>query len=153
MWLWSKPGLIQTWSKPGITLVRGLHVGQVFSLTKSFSQRDVELFAVLTGDTNPLHLDAVYSRSTAFSRPVVHGVLVNGLVSALLGCSAPGCVLVKQQIRFPAPLFPDEVVLTRAEVQRIRLSTALIAVSCRVQERVVLEGTVTVRIHPGLQED
>lgn len=149
MWLWYRSGLVRLWSKSGLgeSQRRGLHVGQVFSLTRTFSERDVELFSVLTGDTNPIHLDPDFIRNTDFHKPVVHGVLVNGLVSALLGAQAPGCVLLKQDLRFPAPVFTDEPVLAQAQVQRLKLFVALVSVSCRVRERLVLEGTVSVRIH------
>ncbi|KAK7877674.1 hypothetical protein WMY93_031618 [Mugilogobius chulae] len=121
----------------------------VFSLSRTFSEQDLVQFSVLTGDSNPLHLDQDFAKTTTFSRPLVHGVLVNGLISALLGSNSPGCVLLKQEIRFPAPLFVDEPVLAQVQVQRIRLSTALVSVRVQTQvqtqkdPKVVLEGTVT----------
>uniref|UniRef100_A0A8C6U0L5 MaoC-like domain-containing protein n=1 Tax=Neogobius melanostomus TaxID=47308 RepID=A0A8C6U0L5_9GOBI len=154
MWLWSRSGLASPWS--GLAFpwsgLRSLHTGQVFSLTRTFSERDLLAFSALTGDSNPLHLDPHFAKTTAFSRPLVHGVLVNGLISALLGSNSPGCVLLKQQIRFPAPLFVGEAVSARAEVQRVRLSTAVVSVRVQTADqteetRVVLEGTITVKIH------
>lgn len=147
--LWSRSGLDLTWSQFGL---RSLHVGQVFSLSRTFSEQDLVQFSALTGDSNPLHLDRDFAKTTAFSRPLVHGVLVNGLISALLGLNSPGCVLLKQEIRFPAPLFVDEPVLARAEVQRVRLSTAVVSVRVQTQDqttepKVVLDGCITVKIH------
>lgn len=109
-------------------------------------------FSALTGDSNPLHLDPDFARTTAFCRPLVHGVLVNGLISALLGSNSPGCVLLKQEIRFPAPLFVGEPVSARAQVQRVRLSTAVVSVRVQTEDRtqepkVILEGTITVKIY------
>lgn len=125
---------------------RLLHVGQEASLTKAFSAHDVELFAKLTGDTNPLHLDTVYARTTSFQKPVVHGILVNGLISAVIGTRmhGRGHVLLHQDIRFPAPVFVNEEIVARATVRKIKMSFAFLTVSCSVEDKVVMEGEVTV---------
>lgn len=125
---------------------RLLHAGQEASLTKAFSARDVELFAKLTGDTNPLHLDPAYARSTSFQEPVVHGILINGLISAVIGARmlGRGHVLLHQEIRFPAPVFVGEEVVATAKVRKIKMSFAFLTVSCSVKDKVVMEGEVTV---------
>lgn len=133
---------------------RLLHIGQRASLTKTFSTQDVELFAKLTGDTNPLHLDPVYASTTVFKAPIVHGVLINGLVSAVLGTRmpGPGCIFLHQKIRFPGPLYVGEEVLAEAEVLKIKMSFAVIGVKCLVKGKVVMEGEMKVMMPENKQK-
>lgn len=129
-------------------------MGQEASLTKAFSAQDVELFAKLTGDANPLHLDPAYARTTSFQKPVVHGILVNGLISAVIGTGmrGRGHVLLRQDIRFPAPVFIGEEIAATATVRRIKMSLAFLTVSCSVGDKVVMEGEVTVMMQAGPQQ-
>ncbi|CAN0102064.1 unnamed protein product [Lampetra fluviatilis] len=105
-------------------------VGDRAEMRRVFTPRDVADFARLTGDTNPVH-DAV-GVGVAPGRAVVHGVLLLGLVSALLGTRLPGagCVLASSRLRFPAPLLTGDEVTASATVGRAREHSLLLRVLC-----------------------
>ncbi len=84
-------------------------VGSSFTHNFKFSQEDVEAFARVTGDTNPLHLDADYAATTAFKRPIIHGMLGASVFTKVLGTEYPGygSIYVSQTLSFLRPMFVD----------------------------------------------
>jgi acyl dehydratase len=83
-----------------------LEIGDSFQFTRTISHDDVQLFADVTGDDNPIHVDADYAEDTRFGKPIVHGVLLLGIISKVLGRDFPGhgSVAVAISCRFIRPV-------------------------------------------------
>jgi acyl dehydratase len=92
--------------------------GSTFEHVFSFSQGQVQAFAQVTGDTNPVHLDPEYAKQTVFRRPVMHGMLGAGVFSKVLGTLFPGegSIYLRQELRFLAPMYAGEEYAARLAV-------------------------------------
>lgn len=97
-------------------------VGESASLTRTITEDDVVAFARLTGDTNPLHLDEAYARTTRFGRRIAQGLLTAGLISALLGTElpGPGAIYLEQTLRFIKPVYIGDTITAVVEVTAYR---------------------------------
>jgi 3-hydroxybutyryl-CoA dehydratase len=110
-------------------------VGTVESVTRTITDADVAAFAHLTGDNNPVHLNAEYAATTRFGEPIAHGILTSGLISAVIGTKLPGlgAIYLNQTLKFVAPVFHGdtitasaEVIATRPEKRILTLRTACV---------------------------
>ena len=102
--------------------VLGVRVGDTAEFTKTVTSDDVVAFATVTGDTNPLHLDAAYASKTRFGRRNAHGTLSAGFISAALGTKlAPHACIVylSQSLRFQRPVYVNDTVTARVEVTNV----------------------------------
>lgn len=112
----------------------------------TFSQDDVQTFADLTGDHNPIHLDAEYAAATPFKKPIIHGHLSSSVFTKFLGMEkpgGPGSVYLKQITEYLRPMFVDKAYEVRFTVQEVneRRSTAEIATEVYDLET----GKITIR--------
>ncbi len=103
-------------------------VGMSAALTRVVSEGDVQLFAQITGDYNPIHFDADFAQGTRFKSPIAHGILSAGFISAVLGTKlpGPGGVYLSQSLKFLLPVrigdtITAEVVVTHFDEARSRL--------------------------------
>ena len=112
--------------------INDISVGDTARFTKTITQADVTLFAGVTGDFNPLHIDHEHAKKTRFGQPVVHGALLVGLVSNVLGMQlpGPGALYVSQSLAFKKPVFIGDTITAEAEVvekmdekNRVRFAT------------------------------
>lgn len=94
-------------------------VGETASLTKTVTEEDIQAFADITGDTNPIHLDDAYARTTRFGGRIAHGMLVAGFISAALGSKlpGPGAIYLGQELRFVAPVRPGDTLTVTVRVE------------------------------------
>ena len=86
-----------------------LSIDQTYSHSFSFNQEEVEHFAAVSGDNNPVHLDAEYAAGTIFKKPIIHGFLAGSIFSKVFGTLFPGegTVYLKQNMDFLRPMFVD----------------------------------------------
>jgi len=118
---------------------------------RSLTQADFDEFAALSGDNNPIHVDAEFSATTRFGRTVSHGMLLSTVLRGLLDELVPGGKQVSQHLMFPAPTFADEPLRFSAEIRSRDKEHVTAAICCqRVHDDVVTcEGT-TILKRPGL---
>jgi len=122
-----------------------LQIGDRASFSKTISETDVYLYAGITGDFNPAHINEAYAQSTAFKTRIAHGMLIAGFISNLLGTRlpGPGSIYMSQELKFLAPVTIGDTITATVEIidiltekKRVRLQT-----TCANQEgTVVLDG-------------
>ena len=98
-----------------------LSVGDTAEFTKTVSEADIYMYAGVTGDANPAHIDEVYASNTFFKTRIAHGMLLGGFISTVLGNRLPGqgTIYMKQELEFLAPVRIGDTVTARAEVVEI----------------------------------
>ena len=127
-----------------------LLVGQTASLGKTITEADILLYAAVSTDTNPIHIDADAAKQSIFGERIAHGMLTAGLISAVLGTRlpGPGSLYMRQSLRFAAPVKIGDtvkatvtVIALNAEKKRVTLSTV-----CTVRDEVVIDGEAYVQV-------
>ena len=92
--------------------------GMTAVFSKTVTEADIVLFAGITGDTNPVHLDEEFAKPTMFKGRIAHGMLTAGFISAVFGTKlpGPGCVYISQNLKFKAPVKIGDTIRLRAKV-------------------------------------
>ncbi|MBD1554222.1 MaoC family dehydratase [Pseudomonas typographi] len=95
-----------------------LEVGQTASYSKTVEERDIQLFAAMSGDHNPVHLDAEYAAKTLFKERIAHGMFSGALISAAVACElpGPGTIYLGQQMTFEKPVKLGDTLTVRLEI-------------------------------------
>lgn len=127
-----------------------IKVGDSASLTRKLTQRDIEVFAALTGDVNPVHVDAEFARDDMFHQIIGHGMWGAAMISAVLGTElpGPGTIYCAQTLRFRRPVHPGDTVTATVTVTELDPARKRVMLDCTLRNQqgdCVIEGTAEVR--------
>ncbi|MEO9191797.1 MAG: MaoC family dehydratase [Acetobacteraceae bacterium] len=127
-----------------------LAVGQTASLGKTITEADILLFAAVSTDTNPVHINAEAAKASIFGERIAHGMLSAGLISAVLGTRlpGPGTIYMGQTLRFRAPVKIGDTVTATVEVTALDAAKrrATLKTTCAVAGKLVIDGEAQVQI-------
>jgi 3-hydroxybutyryl-CoA dehydratase len=132
----------------GTVCIEDIEIGMTRHLKKIVTDRDIEMFAEVSTDHNPVHLNEDYANETIFGGRIAHGMLTAGLISAVIGEQLPGhgTVYLGQTLKFLRPVRPGDQVTAQVEVIDIDLGRRQVRLNtyCLVDGKKVLEGEATV---------
>lgn len=125
-------------------------VGRAASITRPLTQHDIELFAYVSGDVNPAHLDSDYAKTQMLQGVVGHGMWSGALISTVLGTvlPGPGTIYVEQDLRFVKPVHPGDVITATVTVKSKAIGSPLVTFDCRCVNalgEVVVSGQAIVK--------
>ena len=124
-------------------------VGQKVVVERSFSMEEVIAYAKLTGDDNPVHIDAEYAKNSRFGDNIVHGMFVMGVVSKILGTMLPGkgTIYLGQDVKFKRPVYVGKMVFFEVEITQIEQERKFIYLNTNVFDesgKCLVEGSARV---------
>lgn len=131
-----------------------INVGDTYEETVRFHQEQVDMFAKITGDSNPLHVDAEYAARTPFGRPIVHAFLAAAIFSKVFGTEWPGkgtVVFMYQNMAFRAPVFVENDYTAKFRVADVNGEKHIGVVECSLLDtegHVMMEGRAMLK-HKG----
>jgi 3-hydroxybutyryl-CoA dehydratase len=131
-------------------MAKSVEVGSRATATKIFSAADVEAFARLTNDYNPIHFDAEYAKNTIFKKPIVHGPLSITLITTLFAneLPGPGSVYLSHDVKYLAPIFVGEEIEAFVEVLSINEKKHIVLKTWCVnsENTTVIDGIARIKV-------
>lgn len=120
-----------------------IKTGDTYSHELVFKQSDVDTFAEITGDNNPIHIDAAFAATTPFGRPIVHGFLSGAVFSKVFGTLFPGrgSIYMYQDMKFLAPVFVDQPYVARFEALEVDTRRHIGTIRCILENE---EGKICI---------
>lgn len=128
-------------------------IGQKASMARQISLDDIEAYAKLTGDENPVHLDEEVAGRTRFNGRIAHGLLSAGLISAVLGTKlpGPGGIYLSQDLKFLRPVYPGDEITAEVQVVEWNPEKAIIRLDTRCFNQdgeQILNGSAVLLMEP-----
>ena len=119
----------------GTICIEDIEMGMTRYIRKVITDRDIEQFAEISTDHNPVHLDDEYARDTIFEGRIAHGMLTAGLVSAVIGEQLPGhgSIYMSQNLKFLAPVRPGDLVHAEVKVVDMVIDKRRVKLDCRCE--------------------
>ena len=119
----------------GTICIEDIEMGMTRYIRKIITDRDIELFAEISTDHNPVHLDDDYARDTIFEGRIAHGMLTAGLISAVIGEQLPGhgTIYMSQNLKFLAPVRPGDLVHAEVKVVDMLIDKRRVKLDCRCE--------------------
>ena len=130
--------------------IEDLEVGMSAAYGHTVSEADILMFAGVSGDTNPVHLNEEFGAATMFGGRIAHGMLSASYISTVFGTKlpGPGCIYLSQSLRFKAPVRIGDTVVARATVVELNTDKrrARFKTECTVAGKVVLDGEAEIMV-------
>ena len=119
----------------GTICIEDIEMGMTRYVRKVITNQDIEKFAEISTDHNPVHLDDEYARDTIFEGRIAHGMLTAGLVSAVIGEQLPGhgTIYMSQNLKFLAPVRPGDLVHAEVKVIDMVIDKRRVKLDCRCE--------------------
>ncbi len=124
-----------------------INIGDTAEMAKTVTETDIYLYAGVTGDFNPAHINEAYAQNTFFKGRIAHGMLSAGFISAVIAMKlpGPGTIYLKQEIAFLAPVRIGDTVTARVEVTEKDEKTITLKTVCLNQDnKTIVEGRAVV---------
>lgn len=130
--------------------INELYIGMQVSSSHLITENKIKLFADISGDYNPIHLDAEYAKTTRFGKQIAHGMLVSSFISTLFAMKLPGqgCIYLSQSLFFRKPVYINDVIIATVEVITIDTSRKRVSFKtyCTVNDKIVIDGEAEIYI-------
>jgi 3-hydroxybutyryl-CoA dehydratase len=132
--------------QPAVVRFEDIKAGHSWKTEATFNESQIDAFAAITGDHNPIHMDELHARAQGYRGRVVHGVLVAGVISRIIGMQIPGrdSLLISISMDFVVPICAGDVIGVSCEIIQTQISTKTVRIAVRLSVRDALAARATV---------